>query len=87
MEDTKESGENLTKFYVRENQKRINDTISDASETQFPEGCYGGKIENLNLKRKKECERQKEQFLQNLYHVQVCHMQFCLDVYEVFDAW
>ena len=76
MEHSKESGENLTKFYARENVKRINETIKDASETKFPEGCYGGKIEYLNLKRKKECERKDEEFLRNLYHVQVCYSYF-----------
>ena len=61
-----EEGENLTKFYLDENKKYDK---NEESDTQFGEASSGYK--NENSKRKKEAKHSNEEFLQNLYHVQV----------------
>ena len=61
-----EEGINLTKFYLDENEKYDK---NEEFDNQFGEGSSG--VKNRNLKRKKETKNNNEQFLQNLFHVQV----------------
>ena len=56
----------MTKFYLDENEKYDK---NEELDSQFGEGSSG--VKNRNLKRKKETKHNNEQFLQNLFHVQV----------------
>ena len=83
-EISNKAGDNLTEFYINENRKHSERTENDLFDNQVEEGCDGIKNENLNVKRMQKTESYNEQFLQNLYHVQVYRLlEFSKENFEI----